>query len=109
MWRERHEEEQSVTLARPRETEYFRLLRIPQGKGLETEESCESLHSDRLHIMQVCKFTQGGKASTLYSQVTYPPHSGRNREGFLQINGPQRLWTQTAHPLEGNAEKLCRK
>lgn len=99
MWRERHEEDQSVTLARPRETEDFRLLRIPQGKGLETEESCESLCSARIH----------SKSSTLYSQVTYPSHSGRNREGFLQINGPQRLWTQTTPPLEGNAEKLCRK
>lgn len=97
MWRERHEEDQSVTLARSREPEDSGSLRIPQGKGLETEESCESLHRVRLR----------NKSSTLCSQVTHPPHSGRNREGFLQINGPKRLWTQTTHPLEGNAEKLC--
>ena len=36
MWRERHEEDQSMTLASPREPEDSGSLRIPQGKGLET-------------------------------------------------------------------------
>lgn len=71
-----------MTLARPRGTEDSGLLRTSKGKGLETEASSESLRRVRLP----------SESPTLCSQVTYPPHPARHREGVLQIN--ERLWTQ---------------
>jgi len=81
--RERQEEDETVTMAR--------LLSIPQGKGVQTEVSSESLHKEQLDY----------PVTHLVQPVAHPTLPGRSSKDFLQITKPGRLWIQRQQTQEG--------